>query len=149
MSALLKLGVLALAGALVAGQGSARAVVTASAPAADGSVTLAVRVTAEQLRLGAYQGTLHYAPGSLGIVQATTPLGDGTRVSNPADSAQGIVRFAGFTVSGFRSDTVLTLVVKPRGALRAAAVQVQLDVAADVDGKAIEKAQLSGSRLLP
>lgn len=149
MSAVLKLGIVALAGALAAGQGSARAVVTAAAPAADGSVTLAVRVTARDLALGAYQGSLRYAPGTLEILRVATPGGDGTRVVNPADSAQGIVRFAGFTVSGFRTDTVVTVVVKPRGGLPAARVQAVLDVAADVDGKAIAKEQLSGAALAP
>lgn len=140
---------LALAGALGGGVPSLRAVIERSAPASDGTITVAVRGVATDLRLGAYQGRVQFAPGRVGIVGSGTPSGDGTRLVNLADTAQGIVRFAGYAVPGFRSDTLLRLVIRvPRG-VDAAELRVELDVASDVDGKPLERAQILDSRSRP
>lgn len=133
---------LALAGAIAVMDPSLRAVVQRAPAAADGSVALTVRLEATEMKLGAYQGTLRFTPGTLEVLSVDSPRGDGTRVVNPADSAQGIVRFAGFTVTGFRTDSVLTLRVRPKRALAQSGVRVLLEVASDVDGKALPRAAL-------
>ncbi|HRN54181.1 MAG TPA: hypothetical protein PK788_11835 [Gemmatimonadaceae bacterium] len=140
---------LALAGAFGGGVPSLRAVIERSAPGPDGTITVAVRGVATELRLGAYQGRLQFAPGSVAIVGSSLPSGDGTRLVNLADTAQGVVRFAGYAVPGFRSDTLLRLELRvPRG-VDAAALRVELDVASDVDGKPLERSRIFDSRQRP
>lgn len=140
------LGLLALAGAVGIGQPSLRAVIERAAPAADGTIVVAVRAQATDFRLGAYQGTLQFAPGAVAVVASAVPSGDGTRLVNLADSTQGIIRFAGFAVPGFRSDTLVRLVVRvPRG-WEAARFRVLLDVASDADGKPLGRAAIRDSR---
>jgi hypothetical protein len=94
------------------------------------------------MKVGAYQGTLRFTPGTLEILAVDSPRGDGTYVVNPADSAQGIVRFAGFTVTGFRTDRVLTMRVRPKRPLAQAGVRVLLQVASDVDGNPLPPSAL-------
>lgn len=145
---------LVLAGALLL-QTTARVqtVVDVGAAAADGSVPVAVRVTPTGVALGSYQGTLRFAPGSVRLVQVTTPRGgDATRMLNAADSATGLIRFAGYTVSGFRHDTVLTLRVRPTRPLGSTPFIATLDVAADSAGTRIPRDRLlpsSGARPRP
>jgi hypothetical protein len=102
-----------------------------------GETRLAVVVQASELVLGAYQGRFRYEPGSFAIVSAVTPSGDGTRVLNAADSAKGVIRFAGFTVNGFKTQDVLILVVRTSRSFDAAKLAVDLDVATDLQGKAV------------
>lgn len=121
---------------------SVRASIEARPPAADGTVQLTVRLAPTGLTLGAYQGRLQFAPGSLQVVRVVTPSGDGTRMSNPADSARGVIRFAGYAVNGFTRTEVLTLVVRPVRPFDRAALRAHLDVASDLAGTAVAKAQL-------
>lgn len=137
VTALLAAG--ALFGAMAAEQGSVRAVLEQSPRAADGSITVVVRARVSNIELGAYQGTLRFAPGSVSVLRASAPSGDGTRVVNPADSASGILRFAGFTVTRFRSDTLLTVVLRPTQGTDLARLRVELDVASDVNGRALPR----------
>lgn len=136
---------LALAGAVATAAPSVRAVVQRGPAATDGSVVLAVRLLASEMQLGAYQGTLRFTPGTLEVLSAESPRGDGTRVVNPADSAQGIVRFAGFNVSRFRTDSVLTIRVRPKRAISEAGIRVLVDVASDLDGKPLPRTAVQGA----
>lgn len=145
---------LAVAGALAWLQvPSVRAVVDVGAPAADGTVAIAVRLPAEGTRLGSYQGTLRFAPGSLRVVQVAAPRGgDATRLVNAADTTAGVIRYAGFTVTRFAHDTVLTLRVRPVRALSQAQLMAVIDVAADSAGTRIPRERLlpsSGTRGRP
>ena len=141
---------LAMAGALtgmltLAQAPSVRAVVEMGRPAADGTVVIAVRLPAEGTRLGSYQGTLRFAPGSLRVVQVAAPRGgDATRLVNAADTTTGVIRYAGFTVTRFAHDTVLTLRVRPMRPLPQAQVVATVEVAADSAGTRIPR-----DRLLP
>lgn len=134
---------LVLAGALLLQATRVQAVVDVGAPAADGTVAVTVRVSPTGVVLGSYQGTLRYAPGSLRLVQVAAPRGnDATRMANAADSTAGLLRFAGFTVGGFRHDTVLTLRVRPTRPLTAAQLVATIDVAADSAGTRIARDRL-------
>lgn len=130
-----------------------QAVVEVGAASADGSLPVAVRVTPTGVALGSYQGTFRFAPGSLRLVQLTTPRGgDATRLLNAADSSSGVVRFAGYTVGGFRHDTVLTLRVRPTRPLGSTPLLAMLEVAADSAGTRIPRDRLlpsSGARPRP
>lgn len=114
--------------------------------AAPGETALTVRLTAVDLTLGSYQGALHFAPGSLGIISATTPRGDGTRMVNLADSAKGVIRFAGFTVSGFTSDEVMTVIVRAAKGVAAANLTAVPDVAGDLNGISVPRDRLIPAR---
>ena len=123
---------------------SVKASITQRAGPNLGEYVLTLRLQAIDMKLGSYQGTMRYTPGSLTIVSAMAPKGDGTRVVNVADSAKGIVRIAGFTVSGFTTQDALTLVVRTTGTLEAANLSAELQVAGDLNGVAVPK-----DRLLP
>jgi hypothetical protein len=107
--------------------------------APSGETTLAIVVRATDLVLGAYQGRFHFEPGSFSVVSAVTPPGDGTRVFNTDSASAGVIRFAGYTVNtgGFRSQDVLVLVVRTARSLETAKLAVDLDVATDLQGKAV------------
>ena len=130
-----------------------QAVVDVGAPAADGTVPVTVRVVPSAVVLGSYQGALRFTPGSVQLRQVTAPRGgDATRLVNAADSTAGLVRFAGYTVSGFRHDTVLTLRVRATRPLDPAAFIATLEVAADSAGTRIPRERLlpsSGGRPRP
>lgn len=134
---------LILASALLLQAMRVQAVVAVGAPAADGTVAVTVRVVPTGVALGSYQGTLRFAPGSLRLVQVAVPRGaDATRMVNAADSTAGLIRYAGFTVGGFRHDTVLTLRVRPTRSLTAARLVATIDVAADSAGTRIARDRL-------
>ena len=137
----------AMAVALTLDQGtSVRASIVERPGAAPGEAVIALRLQPAGLALGSYQGTMRFTPGSFVIVSAATPKGDGTRIVNVADSARGIVRFAGFTVSGFSSLDVLTLVVRPARKLDAANLAAELDVAGDLNGVPVPRDHLVPAR---
>lgn len=136
------LALAALAGSLWQPARSVRATIEERAPAADGTVQLTVRVEPTGLTLGAYQGTLRFAPGAFRIVKVAAPSGDGSRLMNPADSASGVIRFAGYAVNGFAKTEALTLIVRPVRPLARAELRAQLEVASDLAGTAVPKAQL-------
>jgi hypothetical protein len=67
--------------------------------------TVRVRVeaqlgTGQATKLGSYTGRLHFDPGALEF-QQENPIDDGLRLANPAGAAQGEIRFAGASASGF------------------------------------------------
>ena len=124
---------------------SVKASIVRRSVSASGETTLAIVVQATELVLGAYEGRFRFQPGSFAVVSAVTP-GDGTRLFNAADTAKGLIRFAGFTVSGngFKSQDVLVLVVRTARSLETAKLAVDLDVATDLQGKAVP-----ASRIIP
>ena len=138
---------LAIAGAWRLGQAVAvRSVVDVGTPSPDGTVLVAVRVQPEGVRLGSYQGTLRFAPGSLRVVSVAAPRGgDATRMMNAADTAAGVIRYAGFTVTRFQHDTVLTLRVRPTRAMAQAQLTASVEVAADSAGTRIPRDRLTPS----
>jgi hypothetical protein len=123
---------------------SVKASIVRRSVAPSGETTLAIVVQPTELVLGAYEGHFRYQPGSFAVVSAVTPSGDGTRVLNAADTAKGVIRFAGFTVSGFKTQDVLVLVVRTSRNLDDARLAVDLDVATDLQGKAVP-----ASRIIP
>lgn len=135
---------LALTGGLVL-QATARVqtVVDVGPAGSDGIVPVTVRTVTTGVVLGSYQGTVRFAPGSVRLVQAATPRGgDATRLLNAADTASGLIRFAGYTVRGFRHDTVLTLRVRPIRPIGAMTFVAALDVAADSAGTRVPRDRL-------
>lgn len=134
---------LGLAGALLLQAGRVHAVVEVGTSAADGTVPVTVRVVPTGIMLGSYQGTLRFTPGTLRVIQASAPrAGDATRLVNASDTLAGVLRFAGFTVTGFRQDTVLTLRVRPTRSIQAAELRATIDVAADSAGTRIPRDRL-------
>ncbi|HYV96981.1 MAG TPA: hypothetical protein VE967_05975 [Gemmatimonadaceae bacterium] len=113
---------------------------------APGQLALVVRIESTDLSLGSYQGTLKFTPGSLAIVSASAPAGEGTRMVNAADTTKGIVHFAGFTVSGYSRVDVLTLVVRATRAPAAANIVASVDVAGDVNGKPVPHERITPAR---
>jgi hypothetical protein len=126
---------------------SVKASIVRRAAGASGETTLAVVLQPTDIVLGAYQGRLRFDPASLSIVSVTTPnSSDATRVMNAADTAKGVVQFAAFTISGFKTQDVLILVVRPKRDLQTARFAVDVDVANDLQGKAIPASQLVPAR---
>lgn len=120
--------------------------VAIGAPGADGTVTITVRVVPSGVVLGSYQGTLRFLPGALRGIHAAAPRGgDATRMINAADSTTGVIRYAGFTVTGFRHDTVLILRARPGASFATADLVAALDVAADSAGTRIPRERLFSS----
>ena len=139
------LSLLALAATAVP---SVKASIVRRSVSASGETTLAIVVQATELVLGAYEGRFRFEPGSFAVVSAVTPSGDGTRLFNAADTAKGLIRFAGFTVSGngFKSQDVLVLVVRTARSLETAKLTVDLDVATDLQGKAVPAGRIIPAR---
>ena len=127
---------------------SVKASIIRRSATASGETTLAIVVQATDVVLGAYQGHFRFEPGSFAFVSVVTPAGDGTRVFNAADTAKGVIRFGGFTVgsTGFRSQDVLVLVVRTRRSLENAKLAVDLDVATDLQGKAVPPSRIVPAR---
>ncbi len=139
-------GIVATIAVAVTGSPSVRASIVRTPVAAAGEMALTVRLHPSEVTLGSYQGTLRYTPGAFSIVSATAPKGDGTRVVNVADSAKGLVRFAGFTVSGFATMEVLTIVVRPARALETAGLAADIEVAGDLNGVSVPRDRLVPAR---
>jgi hypothetical protein len=124
---------------------SVRAGIEQRASARAGEATLAVVIKPTDVVLGSFQGAFRYTPGALSLVSVTIPDGDGTRVFNRIDST-GVIRFAGFTMTGFRSTDVLVLVVKSGKPLADAGLAVDLTVASDLQGTVLPASQLISTR---
>lgn len=142
----LRAAIALLGGAMVVQAVHVRPSVSVSTAAPDGTVTVTVRVVPTGVILGSYQGALRFTPGTLRAIQASAPRGgDATRMVNAADSASGLIRYAGFTVMGFRHDTVLVMRVRPSTTIAAAELTASLDVAADSAGTRIPRDRLAPS----
>lgn len=125
-----------------------RAVIEQKTDPATASTQVVVRLQPTELAIGAYQGILRFKPGVLRFVKVTTGGTDGTRVVNAADSASGVIRFAGFTVNekGFTSLDVLSLSLVDTRVLPLADLRVELEAVGDANGKAVPKTGLIAAR---
>ena len=136
---------IAVAAILAVPAPSVRTTIVATAGPAPGTTTIIVRAQPVELTLGAYEGALRFAPTALSIVSVSVSPTEGSRFVNAADSAKGIVKFAGFAVSGFTHFDVVTLVVRLRGPIDAARLTANLTVAADPLGVAVPSDRLIAS----
>ncbi|MES2179728.1 MAG: hypothetical protein V4550_17850 [Gemmatimonadota bacterium] len=120
---------------------SVRVAVVRAAESTDKRIVLFVRVDGTGLVLGSYQGHLHFDPAAF-VVDSAVAGKDGSRYVNPADAPKGAIRFAGFTTSGFTSSDAVRIVGRSLKPLAAAKITAELEVAGDLDGKAVAKASL-------
>ncbi len=115
--------------------------VVKSAESTDLRTILLVRVDADGLVLGSYQGRLHFDPAAF-VADSSIPGRDGSRYVNASDAAKGSVRFAGFTTGGFKNSDAVRIVGRAIKPLASAKIAAELDVAGDLDGKSVPKAGL-------
>ena len=62
---------------------------------------------------------------------------DGYRVFNPNDVADGLIRYAGFSVDGFRVQTAIVVTFRVRERRGLDEIGVSLDVVGSVEGLAV------------
>jgi len=110
----------------------------------DSHLVLTLHVEASGFALGSYQGSMSFDPAVL-VVDSVTAGRDGFRFVNPNAMSKGSVRFAGFTATGFVGTDAVRLVAHRRSSLEKAAMVVTLEVAGDVEGRAMAKGALMGS----
>jgi hypothetical protein len=98
--------------------GAYRVAVEQRAGTEAGTLTYVVRVLATGEKLGAYQGSVNFAPGMFDLVRVETPPNaDGEyHVVNPAGFAEGRIRFAAFSTGTFSATEALRVTVRPRKA---------------------------------
>jgi hypothetical protein len=119
--------------------GSVRATVVAE----PGPITVTkIRIDANSLELGAYQGRFTFDPEALELVEVVMPEGD-YRFVNTNEASEGVIRFAGFTVTEFESPVALELRFKRVRDLDLNDLSVDLEVVGDVVG-----AEVKGERIL-
>lgn len=94
--------------------------------------------------LGAYEGRLQFDPTVLAVDSAIAGR-DGSRFVNPADANKGVIRFAGFTPTGFSSVDAVRIVGRALKPIEQAQLTATLGVAGDLNGKAVPKAGLIGA----
>ena len=123
---------------------SVRVSVVRSSESSGQRIVLLVRVEGTGLVLGSYQGRLRYDPTAF-VADSSTPGRDGTRYVNAADASRGSIRFAGFTPTGFTSHDAVRIVGRAIKPLAVAQIAADIEVAGDLDGKAIPKAGLLGA----
>ena len=123
---------------------SVRTRVEREAGSTDAHTVLTLHVDASGFALGSYQGTMTFDPAVL-VVDSVSAGRDGFRFVNPNAVSKGSVRFAGFTATGFVGTDAVRLVAHRRSSLEKAALVVTLEVAGDVEGRAIAKRALMGS----
>lgn len=90
-------------------------------------VTVQVQVgTQQNYKLGSFTGRLHFSADKLQF-QAEHPVSDGLRIANPANAAQGEIRFAGASAAGFTSLVLYdaTFVVKAADYATGLALQME------------------------
>ena len=125
--------------------GSVRAAVLVSRPS-DGVAVIRIRIDAQSLQLGAYQGRFTYDPAALELLDASAPS-DGYRVMNTHGAGDGLIRFAGFTVERFESPSVLTLEFRVHDSAALDKLSVVLDAIGSVEGQAVPEDRILGSKL--
>jgi len=111
-------------------------------------LTLVARIIGNGIDVGAYQGEIKFVPGSLELVGVTTPTADNEmHIVNPAQFAQGRLRFAAYTTaSKFTSSEAFTVRVRTAHALADAQIVGSLEVVGEPAGRAIAKNKLLASR---
>lgn len=104
----------------------------------EGDVTvLHVRIEANGLVLGAYQGNLTFNPGALEIIGSNDTEVDFQAV-NLDRAASGQVRFAAFTATGFKTTLALDLVVRTKRPLTREDATLALNVIGTLDGSRVD-----------
>lgn len=113
-----------------------RPAVLVSQPEA-GVAIVRIRIDAQSLELGAYQGRFTYDPAALDLLNASMPS-DGYRVMNTNGAVDnGLIRFAGFTVERFESPMVLELEFQVHDPAALDKMSAVLDVVGSVEGVAV------------
>ena len=120
--------------------GSVQAVVVAE-PLRDGMTVMRIRIDAESLELGAYQGRFTFDASAMEFVEASMP-DDGYRVLNTLGAAEGEIRFAGFTVEQFVSPVAVELRFQTKQRVDARDVSVNLEVVGTVLGEEVPKGRV-------
>ena len=117
--------------------GSVRAVVVAE-PSRDGVTVMRIRIDAEALELGAYQGRFTFDPEAMEFLDASMPE-DGYRVLNTLRAGEGEIRFAGFTVERFASPVAVELRFQTKRRVDAQDVSVDLEVVGNLLGEEVSR----------
>ncbi len=123
--------------------GRVQAVVVAE-PLRDGMTVMRIRIDAESLELGAYQGRFTFDASAMEFVEASMP-DDGYRVLNTLGAAEGEIRFAGFTVEQFVSPVAVELRFQTKQRVDARDVSVNLEVVGTVLGEEVPKGRVLAS----
>ena len=112
---------------------------------AQGRVTVAIDLETNQVALGSYQGAFSFDTAALSLVSADPPA-EGGRFANA--SGAGVVRFAGFSTSGFqtRRAALIRFAVKDWTAIQR--VSVELTTAGTVTGERLTGDGLQSSRVV-
>jgi hypothetical protein len=106
---------------------------------------LLVHVEASGVTLGSYQGTMTFDPAVL-MVDSALAGRDGFRFVNANNAAKGSIRFAGFTATGFKGTDAVRIVARTKGSIDGAKITATLEVAGDMDGRAIAAVALQGTK---
>jgi hypothetical protein len=115
----------------------------------DGQLTFVVRVVANGVKVGAYQGAVTFSPGTLELVGVDTPKGGSGDfyIVNPAAFAQGRIKFAAYTTAdAFGGTEAFRLHVKALKPVSDAMLTGHLDLAGEATGVAVSKTKLLASR---
>ncbi len=102
---------------------------------------LMVRVEGKGMVLASYEGRVRF-DASVFAVDSATAGSDGSRFVNAGDASKGVIRFAGFTPTGFKSNDAVRIVGHSTRPIDAAKVTATLEVAGDLEGKPVGKAGL-------
>jgi hypothetical protein len=127
--------------------GSVQVVVQQESSSGD-ELTLVARVVGNGIKVGAYQGEVTFVPNTLELLGATTPTVENElHIVNPANFAQGKIRFAGYTTAdAFTSSEVFRMRVKAVHTLADANLVGTLQVVGEPTGRAVSKTKLLASR---
>jgi hypothetical protein len=111
------------------------------------TATFIVRVVANGVKVGAYQGSVTFTPGTLELVNVTAPTANGELyIVNPAGFANGRIRFAAYTTAAAFNDTEAfrfrAVAVRP---LSETLLTGRLDVAGEPTGAALSRTTLRAS----
>ena len=90
------------------------------------TISVIVRSVDANVKIGSYTGRLHFSAAALQY-KAETPINDGLRVANPNGAANGEIRFAGASATGFANLTLYsaTFTVKASGWARDLSLQME------------------------
>lgn len=108
-------------------------------------VILQLRIESTGLVLGSYSGGFHFDPALL-VVDSAEAGRDGSRFVNAQRAAQGDIRFAGFSTTGFAGTDAVRLVAHLTKAIDPIPLDVVLDVAGDLEGRPVTRNSLRGTR---
>jgi hypothetical protein len=108
------------------------------------TVAVGVDLQTSQISLGAYQGTVSYDTAGLSLLSADAS-GDG-RFANA--SAAGVVRFAGFSTSGFTTKRAILMRFAVRDWRAVRRLSVELSTAGTATGERLTGDGMQSSRTI-